>query len=74
MMHHNAKFGNKMFVGVADIIRTNTDILTLGCDLDLDYSNPIFHGTLWLMMLYHHSKFGNKMFPASEDIIRTNIH
>ena len=28
MMHHNTKFGNKMFVCLEDIIWTNTDILT----------------------------------------------
>ena len=73
MMHHNTKFGDKMFVGLEDIICTNTDILIL-CDLDLDCSNPIFHRTLWLKMVRHNTKFGNKMFCGSEDIIQTNIH
>ena len=41
-MHHNTKFGNKMFGGLEDIIWTNINILTLGCDLDLEKSNPIF--------------------------------
>ena len=62
MMHHNTKFGNKMFVGW-----TNIDILTFGV-------TPIFHRTLWLMMLHYRTKFGNKMFCGSEDIIQTNIH
>ena len=74
MMHQNTKFGNKMFVGLEGIIWKNIDILTLCGDLDLHYSNPIFHRTLWLKMLHHHFKFGNKIFCGSEDIIRTNIH
>ena len=74
MMHHITKFGNKMFVGLEGIIWTNTDILTLYCDLDLDYSNPIFHRTLWLMMLHHHIKFSNKKLCGSQDVIWTNIH
>ena len=41
-MHHNTKFGNQIFGGLEDIIRTNIDILTLHCDLDLECSNPIF--------------------------------
>ena len=59
MLHHNTKFGNKMFVSLEHIIWTNIDALTLCCDLDLDFSNPFFfsfvlvvffHRTLWLMM------------------------
>ena len=42
MMHHNIKFGNKMFVDLEDIIWTYIDILTLCCDFDLDRSKPIF--------------------------------
>ena len=42
MMHHNTKFANKMFVSLEGIIWTNTDILTLCCDLDLEF----FHKTL----------------------------
>ena len=34
MMHHNNKFGNKMFGGLEDIIWTNIDILILYFDLD----------------------------------------
>ena len=48
MMHHNTNFGNKMFEGSEDIIWTNTDILTLCCDLDLECGNPFsfLQGTL----------------------------
>ena len=42
MMHHNTKFGNKMLGGLEDTIWTNTDILTLHCDLDLKCSYPFF--------------------------------
>ena len=73
MMHQNTKFGNKMFVGLEGIIWTNTDILTLYCDLDLDYSNPIFHRTLWLMMLYYQAKFGCKPTSSLEDTTETDI-
>ena len=41
MKHHNTKFGNKMFGTLEDIIWTNTDILTLHCDLELERNNPI---------------------------------
>ena len=59
MMHHNTKFGNKMFGGLEDIIWINMDILTLHCDLDLECSNTIFHKTLWLMIMYHQTKFSS---------------
>ena len=71
-MHHNTKFGNKIFVGLEDIIWTVTFWPTLWPWPWLQNQN--FHRTLWLMMLHHHTKFGNKMFCSSEDIIRTNIH
>ena len=59
MMHHNTKFGNKMFGGLEDIIWTNINILTLRCDLDPECSNPVFfHRTLWFKMMYHQTKFG----------------
>ena len=35
-------FGNKMFGISEEIIWINTDMLTLRCDLDLEYRNPIF--------------------------------
>ena len=40
--HHKTKFGNKMLHGLEDIIWTNTDILTLDCNLELESSYPIF--------------------------------
>ena len=50
VMHHNTKFGNKMLGGLEGIIWTNTDSLTLHCDLDLECNYPIFfsrHSGLW---------------------------
>ena len=35
MMHHNTKFGEKMFGGLEDIIWTNIDILTLNAVIQL---------------------------------------
>ena len=66
MMHHNTKFGNKMFVGLEGIIWTNTDILN-HCDLDLECSTPIFHRTLQLMIQYYQTKFGCKWTSSLED-------
>ena len=83
MMHHNTKFGNKMFVSLEHIIWTNIDALTLCCDLDLDFSNPFFFSFVLVVFfsqntlaydVAHHIKFGNKIFCGSEDTIRTNIH
>ena len=42
MIHHDTKFGKKIFGGLEDIIWTNIEILTLYCDLDLECSNPFF--------------------------------
>ena len=42
IMYYNTKFGNKMLGSLEAIIWTNTDILTLCCDLDLECSDPIF--------------------------------
>ena len=43
LQHHHTKFGNKMFCGLEDSIRTIfTDNVNLRCDLDLERSNPIF--------------------------------
>ena len=39
--HNNTKFGNKMFSGLKDVIRTHAHNLTLHCDLDLESSNPV---------------------------------
>ena len=53
-MHHNTKFGNKMFGGLEAIVWANIDIWTLYCDLDLERSNPIFfHKKLRLLMSYY---------------------
>ena len=41
-MHHYTKFGNKMFGGVENNMWTNSEILTLRCDLDLERSKPFF--------------------------------
>ena len=68
MMHHNTKFGNQMFGDLEDIIWTNTNILTLHCDLDLESTNTFFYKTLWLMMMYHQTKFGCQGINSSEDI------
>ena len=38
MMHHNTKFGNKLFSGLENIIWTNIN----HCDLDPECSNPFF--------------------------------
>ena len=74
MMHHNTKFGNKMLVSLEDIICTNSDILTLCCDLDLECSNPIFfHRTLQLIMQCYQTKFGCKWNCSLEDIIEIVI-
>ena len=74
MMHHNNKSGNKMFSGLEDIIWTNINIVTLCCDLDLEYSNPVlFHRTIWLMIIYHQIKFGCHWISSSENIVERVI-
>ena len=40
-MHHNIKFGNKMFGGLEAMVWANIDIWTLYCDLDLERSNTV---------------------------------
>ena len=35
MMHHNTKFGDKIFGGLENIIWINIDFMMLQCDLDL---------------------------------------
>ena len=73
VMHHNIKFGNKIYSSLENIIWTNTDILTLCCDLDLECSNPIFsQDTLAyvVMMMYHQTKFGCQSISSSEDIVK----
>ena len=41
-MHHNTKFGNKMFGDLEGISWTKINILTLHCDLDHECNNPFF--------------------------------
>ena len=57
-LYDHTKFGNKMFCGLEDSIRTIfTDNVNLRCDLDLERSNPIFfRRTLWLIMLYYQTR------------------
>ena len=72
--HHNIKFGYKMLGSSEDIIWTNTDILTLHCDLNPEYSYPFFfHKTLWFMMMYHQTKFGCQGTNSSESIVERVI-
>ena len=69
---HSTKFGNKMFGGLEVTIWTNTDILTLRCDLDPECSNTFlsffFNKTLWLVMKYHQTKFDFQRMNSSEDV------
>ena len=76
MMRHHTKICNKMFASSEDIIRKNTNILNLCCDLDLDQwfecSHPIFiHRTLQLVIMYHQSKYGCKQISRLDDIVKT---
>ena len=73
MMHHNTKFDNKMFGGLEDISWINMDILTLRCDLDLEWCHPFFHKTRWPIIAYHQTKFGCQRFSSSEDIIVSHV-
>ena len=58
-----------MLGGLEDMIWTNTNILTLHYDLDLECSNPIFfHNTLWLVKMYQQTKFGCQETNSSEKI------
>ena len=70
MMHHNTKFGNKMFGGLEDTIWTNINILTLCCDFDRECSNPFLHRTVWLMMMYHQIKFDGQGINSSENTVK----
>ena len=74
MMHHNTKFGNKMFVSLEDTIWTNIDILAFAVTLTLIAVIPFFSQNTLAVVLHHYTKSGNKMFCGSEDTIRTNIH
>ena len=50
-----------------------TNILNLRCHLDLERSNPIFHRTLWFIILYYQTKFGCKQASSLEDIVKIVI-
>ena len=56
---------------------TLIEMFNLGCDFDLEYSNPIFSlDTSLLMMIYHQIEFGCKRFIGLElikDIVETVI-
>ena len=56
---------------------TVTEMFILGCDTDLECSNPIFSlDTSLLMMIYHKIEFGCKRLTGLElikDIIETVI-
>ena len=56
---------------------TLTETFNLGCDTDLEYSNPIFSlDTFLLMMIYHQIKFGCERLIGLElikDIVETVI-
>ena len=63
-------FGNQMFGGLDDIVWTNIDILTLRCDFDLEYSNPIFsYGTL----AYDYVSSDCVWLPKNQQFSRYNI-
>ena len=68
-MQHNTKFSKKMFGDLENINWTNTDIMTLHCDLDLECSNPFFFPGHWLMMMDHDTKIGCHGINSSEGII-----
>ena len=57
--------------GSENIVQTLIQILNLSCDLDLQYSNPIFsQGIFQLMMMYHQTKFGYKSIPLTESTVK----
>ena len=49
MMHHNTKFGNKMFGSLAVIIWKNINILTLHCDF---HRTPIIWTNINILTLH----------------------
>ena len=80
MMYHHAGFG---YVTKGSAIHKMSSKLTLietfnlGCDIDLEHSNPIFTlDTSLLMMIYHQIEFGCKRLIVLElikDIVETVI-
>ena len=70
MLHHNTKFGNKMFCGSKDILSGQTfiDILNLCCDLDLEHSDPVISkGTL-----AYDAVLANQVMLQTDQQIRRN--
>ena len=74
-MHHNIKFGDKMFGSLEDVIWKNTDILTLHCDLDLECSNPyFFYKTLAYDHVSSDQVWLSRNQNSSEDIVERVIY
>ena len=71
-MHLNTKFGSKMLGSVEDIIWTNTDILTLHCDLDLECSDPSFFLFLQNTWAYDHVTQDQVWLPRNQQFRRYN--
>ena len=59
-----------MFGSSEDIIRTT---MVLCYDLDLEHSDPIFHGILWLTVMFHQIMFSCKWIRSLEDILEIVI-
>ena len=75
MMHHNTKFGNKLFGCLEDIIPTNSDIWPFIAAVILNELIHIFsHKTQWLMMMYHQTKFCCGRINSSEEKVERNCH
>ena len=65
----HTKVGNKMFGDLEDIIRINTDILTLCCDFDPECSNPIFPQDALACNSLSLDTFSRQRISSSEDIV-----
>ena len=74
-MHHNTKFGNKMFGGLEDIIWTNINIQTFTVTMTMNAVIQFFsQDTLaYVMMTYHQTKFGCQGINSSENIVERVI-
>ena len=78
MMYHYTGFAYKrLMVHKISSKLTFTETFNLGCDIDLEHSNPIFSlDTALLIMIYHQIEFGCKRLIGLElikDIIKTVI-
>ena len=69
MLHHNTKFGYKMFGGI-DIIWTHIGILTRRYAEILLF---FFFCSHCLTMMYYQTKFGYQGINSSEDIVKSVI-